>query len=90
MYNGTSLTGGGGRWHGNGPRERGSTDFRAGGDASRHPALDGNKGFTVLSPQLLRSPFSGVDASALSAVEWKQIGYWRPQTVGAVLFNSWD
>lgn len=52
-------------------------------------ALD-DFGFTVLSASVLLSPLSAVDTSALSAAEWHHISYWRPETVGAVLFNSWD
>ncbi|WP_412079628.1 hypothetical protein ACLF6K_39610 (plasmid) [Streptomyces xanthophaeus] len=47
-------------------------------------------GFTTLDAPLLRSPLSGADTSALSDLERKQIRYWQPETVGAVLFNSWD
>lgn len=47
-------------------------------------------GFTVLSASVLLSPLSAVDTSALSAAEWQHIEYWQPETVGAVLFNSWD
>lgn len=39
---------------------------------------------------MLLSPLSSVDTSALSAEEWQHIDYWRPETVGAVLFNSWN
>ncbi|MFC5216757.1 hypothetical protein [Streptomyces coerulescens] len=49
----------------------------------------GGFGFTVLSAAVLLSPLSTADTSALSAVERQQIDYWRPETVGAVLFNSW-
>ncbi|WP_228473055.1 hypothetical protein [Streptomyces cyaneochromogenes] len=53
-------------------------------------AVLGDLGFTVLSASVLLSPLSSVDTSALSDVEWRNIDYWRPETVGAVLFNSWD
>ncbi|WP_330353952.1 hypothetical protein [Streptomyces chartreusis] len=49
----------------------------------------GDFGFTVLSAAVLLSPLSSADTSALSAVERRQIDYWRPEAVGAVLFNSW-
>lgn len=26
----------------------------------------------------------------LSPEEWKQIRYWQPQTVGEIIFNTWD
>lgn len=50
----------------------------------------GDFGFTVLGAAVLRSSLSTADLSALSVVERRQIDCWRPETVGAVLFNSWD
>ncbi|WP_306318047.1 MULTISPECIES: hypothetical protein [unclassified Streptomyces] len=47
-------------------------------------------GYTVLNASQLLSPLSESDTSDLSADEWQQIRYWKPETVGAVLFNSWD
>lgn len=52
-------------------------------------ALD-DFGLTVLSTSVLLAPLSSVDTSALSAEEWQHIEYWRPETVGALLFNTWD
>jgi hypothetical protein len=31
-----------------------------------------------------------VDLSALTAPELEQIAFWKPQTVGELLFNYWD
>lgn len=53
------------------------------------PAL-GDAGFSVLSGALLLSPLEESDTSALSDAEWEQIKHWRPKTLGATLFNSWD
>ncbi|MGX1756324.1 hypothetical protein ACWIG5_05305 [Streptomyces lydicus] len=50
----------------------------------------GDFGFVVLSAARLRSPLEESDTSALSAEEWRQIRHWRPKTLGATLFNSWD
>ncbi|MFF2777460.1 hypothetical protein ACFVU3_21420 [Streptomyces sp. NPDC058052] len=47
-------------------------------------------GFVVPSAAQLRSPLTEWDTSALSAAEWRQIEHWRPRTLGATLFNSWD
>lgn len=47
-------------------------------------------GFTVLDRSLLLSPLAAADTSGLTAVEWRQIEYWEPPTVGATLFNWWD
>ncbi|BDH12742.1 hypothetical protein [Streptomyces hygroscopicus] len=47
-------------------------------------------GFVVLSAARLLSPLVESDTSALSAAEWRQIKHWRPETLGATLFNSWD
>ncbi|MBO8202678.1 hypothetical protein JW613_31015 [Streptomyces smyrnaeus] len=49
-----------------------------------------NVGFVVLSAAQLQSPLAESDTSALSATEWCQIKHWRPETLGATLFNSWD
>ncbi|WP_424887296.1 hypothetical protein [Streptomyces sp. XH2] len=47
-------------------------------------------GFVVLSAEQLLSSLEESDTSALSKAEWRQIKHWRPQTLGATLFNSWD
>ncbi|MEV4921410.1 hypothetical protein [Streptomyces roseoverticillatus] len=47
-------------------------------------------GFVVLSAAQLLSPLEESDTSALSKAEWRQIKHWRPQSLGATLFNSWD
>lgn len=47
-------------------------------------------GFVVLSAAQLHSPLMDADTSALSAAEWQQIRRWRPGSLGAALFNSWD
>ncbi|MFI6707744.1 hypothetical protein ACIBF7_14980 [Nonomuraea sp. NPDC050478] len=47
-------------------------------------------GFTVLSASLLMSPLAEADTAALSTAEWSQIKHWKPRTLGATLFNSWD
>ncbi|MGW5001570.1 hypothetical protein ACWEP8_28310 [Streptomyces hydrogenans] len=53
------------------------------------PALT-DSGFVVLSAAQLLSPLTESDTSALSATEQRQIKHWRPRTLGAALFNSWD
>lgn len=50
----------------------------------------GDFGFTVLSAPVLMSPLTAADTTALSAAEWSQIEHWKPDTLGAALFNSWD
>ena len=47
-------------------------------------------GFEPLDADLLLAPFDDADTSQLSAEDWRQIRYWRPPTLGAVLFNRWD
>ncbi|MFB8043505.1 hypothetical protein ACFC8F_19735 [Streptomyces hydrogenans] len=47
-------------------------------------------GYVVLSAAQLLSPLTESDTSPLSATERRQIKHWRPQTLGATLFNSWD
>ncbi|MEU6381213.1 hypothetical protein [Streptomyces sp. NPDC046909] len=53
------------------------------------PAL-ADFGFTLLTTSQLSLPLRAADTSALTAGEWKHIEHWRPDTVGEVLFNSWD
>ena len=38
----------------------------------------------------LRKPVTPDDCLQLSRAECEQIRYWRPRTVGEVLFNFWD
>ncbi|MEV6357833.1 hypothetical protein [Streptomyces hydrogenans] len=49
-----------------------------------------DSGFVVLSTAQLLSPLTEWDTSTLSATERRQIKHWRPKTLGATLFNSWD
>lgn len=44
----------------------------------------------ILTAEQLRTPLSQVDLSALDPAEHDQIGYWKPATVGELLFNFWD
>ncbi|MBB3101231.1 hypothetical protein FHR83_008959 [Actinoplanes campanulatus] len=47
-------------------------------------------GFVVMSRELLDSPLSDVDTTALGKGEWMQINSWRPESTGRAVFNSWD
>ncbi|MBW6438855.1 hypothetical protein KZ829_34510 [Actinoplanes hulinensis] len=47
-------------------------------------------GFVVMSRELLDSPLSDVDTTALGEGEWMQIHSWRPESTGRAVFNSWD
>ncbi|TYB95463.1 hypothetical protein FXF53_24360 [Micromonospora sp. WP24] len=44
----------------------------------------------VLTVEQLRTPLSQVDLSALDPYEHDQITYWKPTSVGELLFNFWD
>ncbi|MGW5576364.1 hypothetical protein [Micromonospora chokoriensis] len=44
----------------------------------------------VLTAEQLRTPLSQVDLSALEPAVQDQINYWKPTTVGELLFNFWD
>ncbi|WP_433288321.1 hypothetical protein [Micromonospora sp. CA-244673] len=44
----------------------------------------------VLTVEQLRTSLSQVDLSALGPSEHDQIAYWKPNTVGELLFNFWD
>ncbi|MEV6817103.1 hypothetical protein [Micromonospora sp. NPDC051296] len=71
---------------------------RAGGDVTitfvDHPdlaaAITTLTDAQVLTVEQLRTPLSQVDLSALDPGEHDQISYWKPTTVGELLFNFWD
>ncbi|MEW2386522.1 hypothetical protein AB0873_31335 [Micromonospora sp. NPDC047707] len=44
----------------------------------------------VLTVEQLRTPLAQVDLSALAPYERDQVNYWKPTTVGELLFNFWD
>lgn len=46
--------------------------------------------FEALTAEALNTPVSRADLSQLAKVEHQQIDYWRPDTVGQILFNYWD
>lgn len=47
-------------------------------------------GCPVLSTAELRQPLKPADLSQLTTAEHEQIRYWKPATVGELLFNYWD
>ncbi|MEQ4300807.1 hypothetical protein ABNF97_05330 [Plantactinospora sp. B6F1] len=44
----------------------------------------------ALTIDQLQTPLTQIDLSALDSAEHDQIGYWKPTTVGELLFNFWD
>ncbi|GIF91035.1 hypothetical protein [Catellatospora chokoriensis] len=44
----------------------------------------------ILTRDELLQPLGSADLADLAAAEIKQIAYWRPTTVGDLLFNLWD
>jgi hypothetical protein len=46
--------------------------------------------YTVLTKEFLDTPISSKHLSTLSKAELEQVSYWKPKTVGEVIFNSWD
>ncbi|SCF38993.1 hypothetical protein GA0074695_6471 [Micromonospora viridifaciens] len=44
----------------------------------------------ALTVDQLQTPLTQVDLSALDRADHDQIGYWKPTTVGELLFNFWD
>lgn len=46
--------------------------------------------YTILTRQRLLEPVSKQDTSKLAAAELKEMKYWRPATLGEVVFNFWD
>ncbi|MEU9235979.1 hypothetical protein [Streptomyces subrutilus] len=47
-------------------------------------------GFRLLDIEELNTPLASADTSELAEAERKQVGYWRPGTVGELMFNWWD
>ncbi|WHY01458.1 hypothetical protein [Neobacillus sp. DY30] len=46
--------------------------------------------YKVLTKEFLETPLASEHLSALSQAEIEQISYWKPSTVGEVIFNNWD
>jgi hypothetical protein len=44
----------------------------------------------IFTKQQMNSPVPTADLTALGADEHRQIRYWRPNTIGELLFNFWD
>ena len=44
----------------------------------------------LLSPALLGQSIDGVMLDALTPAEQEQLRYWKPSTIGEILFNFWD
>ncbi len=47
-------------------------------------------GLRVLGPVILDRPIADIDLGGLSSAEMRQVAYWRPRTLGELLFNWWD
>ena len=52
--------------------------------------LSQTTGCQVLSTTDLHQPIASADLSELTPAEHTQIRYWKPTTVGELLFNYWD
>lgn len=48
--------------------------------------------YTVLGKKELNAPFNHrvIEKSELNGAELKQFAYWKPKTVGEIIFNYWD
>jgi hypothetical protein len=53
-------------------------------------ALTEITGMQVLTAAELHTPLARTDLSQLSQAEHQQISYWKPATLGDLLFNFWD
>ncbi|MGF0175902.1 hypothetical protein ACQF36_37155 [Streptomyces sp. Marseille-Q5077] len=47
-------------------------------------------GFRLLDVGELGMPLASADTSELAEAELEQVRYWRPSTVGELMFNWWD
>ncbi|MFD3698833.1 hypothetical protein ACFWUZ_22250 [Streptomyces sp. NPDC058646] len=52
-------------------------------------ALEVN-GFRLLDVAELSMPLASADIGELAPAELTQVAYWRPDTVGELMFNRWD
>jgi len=46
--------------------------------------------YRVMSKAELYAPFTQREGAELNKAELEQIAYWKPETIGEVLFNHWD
>ena len=53
-------------------------------------ALKSQGRFEVLTATELDSPVTQESLSLLSPAELQQVQYWKPRTIGQVVFNCWD
>jgi hypothetical protein len=53
-------------------------------------AIADTSGLEVLAQEQLGTPVSRADLTGLDPDEHQQINYWKPATVGELLFNFWD
>lgn len=47
-------------------------------------------GFRLLRVDELSMPLASANTSELAEEELEQVGYWRPSTIGELMFNWWD
>ncbi|MER6473230.1 hypothetical protein [Streptomyces collinus] len=47
-------------------------------------------GFRLLNVEELSTPLTAADTSELAEAELEQVRYWRPSTIGELMFNWWD
>ncbi|MFF0095113.1 hypothetical protein ACFYSF_34980 [Streptomyces canus] len=47
-------------------------------------------GFRLLDIEELSTPLAAADTSELAEADLEQVRYWRPSTVGELMFNWWD
>ncbi len=46
--------------------------------------------YHLLDAALLNKPFTPSLNTELNSAEWEQIAYWKPETIGQIIFNKWD
>lgn len=59
-------------------------------DPRIHAALNPPGPFRLLTLSELQTPLNLADLAALDHAELVQINYWKPNTVGELIFNYWD
>ena len=47
-------------------------------------------GYEVLTKEQLDAPVTDEELAALNGMEYSQYDYWKPDTLGEIIFNWWD
>lgn len=72
------------------PLEMGTLEHAFVAGEALNERFDRDTDFAVVPIEELRRPVTDNDYLALSSADREQAKYWRPNTVGEIIFNFWD